>query len=696
MASLTGSTIAASYEQLLSLPDGGLNGNTLVAITDGDSSTAIGMKVATSKIEVIPASDDANAFEVSNAAGTAILTINSSTTSASLVQTVTTATSTPKALFIDTNTSGVAAQNSVGMHIDFDRTVAGSGTAAHNDIGIDLDVNSASLGTSSLVGMDIDVVGATSGTSTATGVNIAVGSADTNYALITSGGNVGIGVADPDETLEVSGDAKVSGNLYFYDTGGESISSNGSVLSIAGGAEIDLTATDIDINGAANISGALVIGGDVSMTQAGQAILHVNSTGDAAQLKLSALSGDGNYEWSIYSNNAADQFLIVDGSATRLVIDSDGFVGIGTTAPRSAQGYSGSILEIGSADDVALVLTSDDGEAGENMWEIGNNTSGVLQFVHSVAGDGSTGTKMVVDASGKVGIGVSAPATTLDIHSAGSEVAAAFGMADDGPAWIVSRTGEAVNNYSAYAFMVGATATDSVASANTTAYIASTVKSDGTGETLKGDLHFYTNAGDSLSTAKMMINQDGEVGIGHTNPQHDLCIGDNTSGHVTAMRLSTNTDATSQVLWAIAGTTNKWSMSNSPADQLYIYDYGDSSIAAHIDTTDNDWQAGSDLRIKKDINNIGSTLDAINSLRPITWKRKYGKTDKVYPGLVAQEVLPHIPLVVGGSEDSFKEVTVEDNVTYEGGLSIGYGNFVPYLIKAIQELSAKVEALENA
>jgi hypothetical protein len=81
MASLTGSTIAASYEQLLSLPDGGLNGNTLVAITDGDSSTAIGMKVATSKIEVIPASDDANAFEVSNAAGTAILTINSSTPS---------------------------------------------------------------------------------------------------------------------------------------------------------------------------------------------------------------------------------------------------------------------------------------------------------------------------------------------------------------------------------------------------------------------------------------------------------------------------------------------------------------------------------------------------------------------------------------------------------------------------------------
>ena len=85
MASLTGSTIAESYEQLLSLPDGGLDGNNLVAITDGDSSTAIGMKVATNKIEIIPGSNDANAFEVSQADGTAVLTVNTSTVGATLI-----------------------------------------------------------------------------------------------------------------------------------------------------------------------------------------------------------------------------------------------------------------------------------------------------------------------------------------------------------------------------------------------------------------------------------------------------------------------------------------------------------------------------------------------------------------------------------------------------------------------------------
>ena len=62
------------------------------------------------------------------------------------------------------------AEDSTGLHIDYDRIVAGSGTAAHNDIGIDLDVNSASLGTSSVKGMDIDVTGHTDGTHTATGI----------------------------------------------------------------------------------------------------------------------------------------------------------------------------------------------------------------------------------------------------------------------------------------------------------------------------------------------------------------------------------------------------------------------------------------------------------------------------------------------------------------------------------------------
>jgi hypothetical protein len=62
-----------------------------------------------------------------------------------------------------------------------------------------------------------------------------------------------------DELVFVGNGTKLS----FYDAaGGENISADASgVLSIAGGSEIDLTATAIDINGTADVSGTLTVGG---------------------------------------------------------------------------------------------------------------------------------------------------------------------------------------------------------------------------------------------------------------------------------------------------------------------------------------------------------------------------------------------------------------------------------------------------
>ena len=52
MATLTSQPIATSYEQLLSLPDGGGNGATLVALTDGDAGTTFALKLATTSISI--------------------------------------------------------------------------------------------------------------------------------------------------------------------------------------------------------------------------------------------------------------------------------------------------------------------------------------------------------------------------------------------------------------------------------------------------------------------------------------------------------------------------------------------------------------------------------------------------------------------------------------------------------------------
>jgi len=58
-----------------------------------------------------------------------------------------------------------------------------------------------------------------------------------------------------------------TGKLYLNDAGGEHISGSGSVLSIAGGNEIDLTATAIDINGTCDVSGVSTFGAAANVTQ---------------------------------------------------------------------------------------------------------------------------------------------------------------------------------------------------------------------------------------------------------------------------------------------------------------------------------------------------------------------------------------------------------------------------------------------
>tara|TARA_R110002012_G_scaffold10500_2_gene48002 strand:- start:4119 stop:7103 length:2985 start_codon:yes stop_codon:yes gene_type:complete len=131
-----------------------------------------------------------------------------------------------KSMTVNTDTSGDGAEDLTGLHVDFDRTVAGSGTAAHNDIGINLDVNSASLGTSSLIGMDIDVTGATSGTSTATGLTVDVGSADTNYAALFNGGNVGIGTSIPSQLLEIKDLSEDDGPMVRLSGSGQNGANN--------------------------------------------------------------------------------------------------------------------------------------------------------------------------------------------------------------------------------------------------------------------------------------------------------------------------------------------------------------------------------------------------------------------------------------------------------------------------------------
>ena len=92
---------------------------------------------------------------------------------------------------------------------------------------------------------------------------------------------------------------------------------------------------------------------------------------------------------------------------------------------------------------------------------------------------------------------------------------------------------------------------------------------------------------------------------------------------------------------------------------------------------------GSDRKLKENIEPTPvKALDKINALNLVAFDYIKDKTHEEI-GLIAQEVLNIIP----GSVEKYEG---EDN-----HLTINYSKFVPYLIKAIQELNEKIEEMEK-
>jgi len=103
-----------------------------------------------------------------------------------------------------------------------------------------------------------------------------------------------------------------------------------------------------------------------------------------------------------------------------------------------------------------------------------------------------------------------------------------------------------------------------------------------------------------------------------------------------------------------------------------------------IDGNFNDTSDGS---LKENIEELSTTLDKVNLLKPssFNWKESAERNNKNQIGFIAQEV-----------EEQFEELVSAKTVDDREIKSINTIGLVSVLTKAVQELSAKVEALENA
>lgn len=101
----------------------------------------------------------------------------------------------------------------------------------------------------------------------------------------------------------------------------------------------------------------------------------------------------------------------------------------------------------------------------------------------------------------------------------------------------------------------------------------------------------------------------------------------------------------------------------------------------------------SDIRLKKNIKQETLGLSFINLLNPVSfyWDKPEFSDQKKYRGFIAQEILD----ISKNFNDSFEGVFLEDSTNPESFLGLDYPQFISPIVKAIQELSAKVDELES-
>ena len=116
------------------------------------------------------------------------------------------------------------------------------------------------------------------------------------------------------------------------------------------------------------------------------------------------------------------------------------------------------------------------------------------------------------------------------------------------------------------------------------------------------------------------------------------------------------------------------------------------------------YSTSSDYRLKEDLQPISNATERLLALNPVNFKWIDGQERS--DGFIAHELQEHLPEAVTGEKDATTEVT--ETVVAEDGTEtavtttvpemqgIDQSKLVPLLVKTIQELEARITALENA
>jgi hypothetical protein len=400
----------------------------------------------------------------------------------------------------------------------------------------------------------------------------------------------------------------------------------------------------------------------------------------------------------IVTNGGAGNVVFATGSDTeRMRIDSSGNVGIGTTAPGARLDVAGTVRFVDSSSAGPDLEFGNIG-GGTSINNVANARNHYGAFEHVFTNFNNSTERMRITAAGDVGIGTSSPFTTFDVSGTGvfgtgwvgrfgntSSIGVLLGVRggvasiagqnvgninlqpDGGNVGIgTTAPGERLTVSGGYANFAGLRIAGTDHDASNNIYLAS------------GDLSLSTNTGALLFktglTERMRIDSSGNLLVGKTAiSATTVGVELQANGTVTSTRSgSTNATSTLEVYSTGAG-----------AFRFFV------GMDGTIGATNTSISAISDIRLKENIRDLDAGLDTILALKPrrFDWKEGKGKDIRDDMGFIAQEVEDVLPALIGGWKAGEGE---PDDLK-----SVKAGDLIPVLVKAIQELTARVAQLEG-
>ena len=369
--------------------------------------------------------------------------------------------------------------------------------------------------------------------------------------------------------------------------------------------------------------------------------LHI---GNSSSTFTSLVLEDNNNTWEIFQNN---QLSIRDGTDTRLLIDTSGNVGIGTTSPSAT-------LHLANAGPSIKLEDTDN----NSDYEIknGNGTFRIIDTTNSTD-------RLNILSSGNVGIGTTSPNEPLTIRSSSENINCTL--------LEIGNDVHATNTKDAWM-----------------KFVAGVPGADGSWAigAYPGSFRF-AYLGDR-STAPTTASAE----VMRLDSSSNLLLGTTASGVGTARHTVYN-DASNiaQILVNANGTAN-----GTPVLRLYHYEANSSTNATQIQFLNRSgiqvgyiastgsataYNTSSDYRLKENVRPIENGLDRLNSLNPVKFDWKKDGTSS--EGFIAHEVQEIFSDAISGEKDG------------EDMQGMDYGRITPLLVKAIQEQQEQIEQLKT-